>query len=266
MAPYIGADLTDRYAAGCRDIDVCGLTPTGNDQLLASFWHWQWDPVPQELDVGAIVNELRGARVAMLDGPQALASKGATLRLCERQSAAVGKTPDNRPSLGKPFAGFICSSLDLFGAFETHELPISPAVTTGGVFEVYPGHIWTILSGASLLPRKATEAGRIARKRILEAVGVSGLPQLPTHDQNDACVAALLAAACDDQVLGVDTVRVGAPLSVDPDGVMREGPMIIPQLLPLVVDRIARAVHNLGSGVSMSKRPAQSALVPQVRT
>ena len=48
----------------------------------------------------------------MLDGPQALASRGASLRVCERQSA-IGKTPDKRPGLAKPFAGFICSSLDV---------------------------------------------------------------------------------------------------------------------------------------------------------
>ena len=125
VSPYLGADLTDRYAAGCRDIDVCGLTPASDNLLHASFWHWQWDRAPQVLDVDLIVHELRGARVAMLDGPQALAREGASLRECERQSAAVGKTPDHRPSYTRPFAGFICSSLDLFDAFRTHELPVS---------------------------------------------------------------------------------------------------------------------------------------------
>src|SRR6185437_10735816 len=43
VSPYLGADLTDRYAAGCRDIDVCGLTPASDNLLHASFWHWQWD-------------------------------------------------------------------------------------------------------------------------------------------------------------------------------------------------------------------------------
>ena len=95
---YIGADLTDRYSAQCRYIDVCGLTPSGNNRLHAAFWYWSWDPAPQPLDVAAIARELRAARLAMLDGPQALARKGSALRVCERQSAAVGKTPDKRPT------------------------------------------------------------------------------------------------------------------------------------------------------------------------
>src|SRR3954454_7793883 len=105
VPPYIGADLTDRYSVSCRDIDVCGLTPAGNS-LRATFWHWRWDRAPESLDVAAVAKELRAARVAMLDGPQALARNGNAIRVCERQSAAVGKTPDSRPRLSKPFAGF----------------------------------------------------------------------------------------------------------------------------------------------------------------
>src|SRR5947208_3575356 len=142
---YIGADLTDRYSAQCRGIDVCGLTPAGNTGLRAAFWHWLWDRAPRPLDVAAIANEIRAARVAMLDGPQALARKGDSLRLCERQSAAVGKTPDTRPSLSTPFGGFICSSIDLFTALKCSGIAISPPLFRGGVSEVYPGHIWTIL-------------------------------------------------------------------------------------------------------------------------
>lgn len=169
---YIGADLTDRYSVQCRDIDVCGLTPTGSAGLRAVFWHWHWDRAPQPLDVAAIAKELRAARVAMLDGPQALARRGDALRVCERQAAAVGKTPDTCPSLSKPFGGFICSSIDLFNALDRHGLAISPPMFVGGVSEVYPGHIWTILSARRPLPQKSTEAGRRVRKCILEALGV----------------------------------------------------------------------------------------------
>lgn len=143
---YIGADLTDRYSVECRNVDVCGLTRVGNS-LCASFWHWCWDRAPQALDVGAVAKELRAARVAMLDGPQGLARNGNTLRVCERQSAAVGKTPHTRPGLRTPFAGFICSSLDLFAGLRREGIAISPPVFAGGVFEVYPGHIWTVLGG-----------------------------------------------------------------------------------------------------------------------
>lgn len=242
---FIGADLTDRYSAQCRPIDVCGLTPAGNNRLHASFWHWHWDRAPQPLEVAAIAKELRAAHVAMLDGPQALATEGAALRVCERQSAAVGKTPDTRPGITKPFAGFICSSIDLFTALKREGIAISPPVFIGGVFEVYPGHIWTILSGRRPLPQKATEAGRLARKRILEALGVWGLPVLPSHDQNDAAVAALVAAATDNQVSGVSAVSIGASLSVDLDGALREGPMIIPQLTDSAAGRIAHAVRDI---------------------
>ena len=39
VPPYLGADLTDRYSAQCRAIDVCGLTPARDGRLLAAFWH-----------------------------------------------------------------------------------------------------------------------------------------------------------------------------------------------------------------------------------
>src|SRR5579883_984121 len=165
---YIGADLTDRYSKHHRDIDVCGLTAAGSS-LRATFWHWRWDPPPEPLDVSAIAAELRAARVAMLDGPQALARQGRMLRACERQSAAVGKTPDSRPEGSRPFAGFICSSLELFAALRRAGIEISPRYFMGGVSEVYPGHIWTLLTGGRPLPQKSTDAGRLTRRNILEA-------------------------------------------------------------------------------------------------
>jgi hypothetical protein len=81
----------------------------------------------------------------MLDGPQGLAARGQTLRACERQSAAVGKTPDKRPELAKPFAGFICSSLDIFIALRRAGTQISPPGFTDGVSEVYPDQAWPYL-------------------------------------------------------------------------------------------------------------------------
>lgn len=198
----------------------------------------------------------------MIDGPQALAGKGAALRLCERQSAAVGKTPDTRPNVTKPFGGFICSSLDLFTALQRQDIAISPPAFIGGVFEVYPGHIWTILSGRRPLPKKATEAGRLARKCILEALGVCGLPVLPSHDQNDACVAAALAAVADNQVSDLHLLSIGTSLSIDPDGVLREGPMMIPQLMDWVADRIAHTVGDLHFTESTRPSVVESASAP----
>lgn len=260
VPPYIGADLTDRYSAHCRDIDVCGLTASRSG-FRAAFWHWNWDRAPLPLNVGAVAKELRASRVAMLDGPQALASKGSTLRVCERQSAAVGKTPDTRPTLRRAFAGFICSSLDLFAGLKYDGIAISPPVV-GGVSEVYPGHIWTILSGARPLPQKSTELGRLARRAILEALGITELPRLPTHDQNDAAVAAILAAAADNQVAGVNTVYLGEPLSVDLDGTLREGPMVVPRVNGMVAGLIAdslREIHIDGAPVARATEPAPAA-------
>jgi len=227
---YIGADLTDRYSKACRSIDVCGLSPGENNKLAAKFWLWQWDAGPGSLDVSVVSTELKAAKAATFDGPQGLATRGQDLRACERQSAAVGKTGDSLPSLTRPFAGFIRSSLDIFAALRQAGVEISPARFLGGVSEVYPGHIWTILSGRRALPNKSTEQGRIGRKNILEALGVSGLPPLPTHDQNDACVAALLAAAADGKVPGLSATAIGVPLSIDPDGTLREGFMVIPEV------------------------------------
>jgi hypothetical protein len=257
VPPYIGADLTDRYSVHCRDIDVCGLTPSGSG-FRASFWHWNWDRAPLPLNVAAVAKELQAARVAMLDGPQALASKGRTLRVCERQSAAVGKTPDVRPTLRKPFAGFICSSLELFAALRDNGIAVSPPVV-GGVSEVYPGHIWPTISGARPLPQKSTELGRLARRLILEALGITELPRLPTHDQNDAAIAAMLAAAADNQVAGVDAVYLGEPLSVDLDGTLREGPMVVPRINGVVAGRIADSLREVHVDSPYVARVAQAA-------
>ena len=250
---YLGGDLTDRYSSGCRDIDLCGLTPIANNRLAATFWYWSWDAAPKPLDVTVIAAELTAARTTMLDGPQGLATAGTGLRACERQSAAVGKTPDRRPDLAEPFAGFICSSLDIFAALKRAGIPISPPSFVGGVSEVYPGHIWTVLSAGRALPKKSTERGRLARKHLLEALGVCGLPGLPTHDQNDACVAALLAAAADGKVAGMTTRGIGSPLFSDPNGTLREGPMVVPDVTAVTAALISQALRNiplLGPGAS----------------
>lgn len=241
---YLGADLTDRYANGCKDIDVCGLTPGVENKLAASFWSWRWDSAPRALDVTVIAKELTPTQAAMLDGPQGLATKGEALRACERQAAAVGKTPDRRPELGRPFAGFICSALDLFEALRRAGTNISPPRFLGGVSEVYPGHIWKILGDRCVLPKKSTHEGRLARKCILEALGVSGLPELPTHDQNDACVAALLAVAADGKVPGIALKAIGFPLFADADGTLREGLMAIPEMTAKARQLISEALRE----------------------
>jgi hypothetical protein len=144
-----------------------------------------------------------------------------------------------------PFAGFICSSLDIFEALRRADTKISPPKFLGGVSEVYPGHIWTNLGGGHRLPRKSTREGCQARKIILETLGVANLPELPTHDQNDACVAAVLAAAADGAVPGITATGIGSPLLFsDTDRTLREGLMVIPEANANTRRLIFEALHE----------------------
>jgi hypothetical protein len=131
-ADYLGADLTDRHSRGRRAIDVCGLICAEENRLRAAFWQWKW-PAPQgNLDISSIAPEIRNAKSTMLDGPQGLASISESMRACERQSGAVGKTPDSIPALGRPFTGYIRSSIELFSAFAQGGFKVSPTGFTGG--------------------------------------------------------------------------------------------------------------------------------------
>ena len=49
-APYLGVDLTDRYAKTVRPIDLCGLRLDGG-RLRASYWQWLWSEPESALDV-----------------------------------------------------------------------------------------------------------------------------------------------------------------------------------------------------------------------
>jgi hypothetical protein len=226
VPPYLGADLTDRYATRCRPIDVCGLEPTGNGEFKASFWQWFWDPAPKPLEVGPIAAELAAATCSMLDGPQGLARPGCSMRACDRKTAAAGKVPSERPDRSRLFGGFICSSLDLFTALHQRGLPISPARPGTGVGEVYPGAIWPVLAKCAL-PKKGTAAGSAARESLLRALGILCAKELG-HDQLDAALAALVAAAAAGAIDSVNVTMVGDSLCVDDRGVIREGPMIVP--------------------------------------
>jgi hypothetical protein len=120
------------------------------------------------LEVSEITDEIRAAKSTMIDGPQGLASSGHTLRACERACGAAGKTPDTLPAPGKPFSGFVRSSVELFDAFAVAELLVSPSEFMGGISEVYPGDIWHRLVGRTI-PKKSTQEGRRARKQILQS-------------------------------------------------------------------------------------------------
>lgn len=235
---YISADLTDRYAIRCRPIDVCGLETAGDGRFKASFWQWFWDPVPNPLDIRPLLPELRAARCTMLDGPQGLARPGRSMRGCDRAAGAAAKVPGERPSRSLPFGGFVCSSLDLFQALADAGLEISPTPPGCGVGEVYPGLIWPRLT-RNRLPKKSTKVGVAARTALLRALGVDGIPASVNHDQLDAAIGAVVAAAAAGAFPGIRADSLGEPLYRD-NGVLREGPMIIPVVTSQeLVDRLA---------------------------
>ena len=225
--PYLGADLTDRYARGCRPIDVCGLRPGSDGSLAARFWQWTWPEPERPLQVGAVAAEIGAARSTMLDGPQGLAARGRRLRAAERACAAAGKTPDELAELRGPYAGFVRSSVELFAALHASGIAISPDDCLLGACEYYPGDAWKRLAGGTL-PNKADKEGRRRRRELLTALGVTGLPDRPSHDANDACLGALLAAAADSRVPGLGLALVGEPLVIDAAGTLREGPILVP--------------------------------------
>jgi hypothetical protein len=241
---YLGADLTDRHSRGRRPIDVCGVACTKENRLRAAFWQWEWPVARGNLDLSSIASEVRNAKSTMLDGPQGLASIGESMRACERQSGAVGKTPDTMPVFGRPFTGYIRSSVELFSAFVQAGFSVSPADFTGGVSEVYPGNIWGRLARRAL-PKKSTAEGRRARKYILQSLGVLDLPELPTHDENDACIGAVMAAAADGKVPGVSVRGLGLPLVIDAGGTLREGPMVIPVIAEDTQHKIESALSDI---------------------
>lgn len=228
--PYLGVDLSSRYGDAPRPSDVCGLEPLAPGRLRARFWHWQWDPPPQPLDVGPLLEELRHARCVMVDGPQALAAPGRRVRASERACHTPGRTPDRAPSLERPYGGFIRSALSLFDALAQAGLVISPPGAQGGICEFYPAYAWRRLAAQSLA-RKQSAEGRRQRESLLRDLGVE-LPQgfRALHDQNDACLGAVLAAAADGRVHGVRIEALGEPLRRDRAGTLREGPIAVPRL------------------------------------
>lgn len=199
---YLGVDITDRYADSQREMDVCGLEIADNG-VIPHFWTWSWGS-SEPIVVTDLLPEILGAKATMLDGPQGLARVGCSIRASERSLAAAGKTGDTRPPLSQPYGGFVASSLDLFAAFHSAGLfdPSSPDLK---LQEVYPAAIWTRLARG--LPNKRRRDGRQARVAILLTLGVA-VPDAPSHDELDACAAALLAAAADGHIQGVGVASV----------------------------------------------------------
>lgn len=246
---FVGADLTDASAATPRPVDVCGLWREGR-VLVAQLWEWRWDGA----GFAPVAAELRAARCSLLDGPQALAAPGRAMRACERLSAAAGKTPDARDKIvpGRPFAGFVRTSLDLFAALDALGLELSPPGISGGVGEAYPAHLWRLLAPG--LARKTTALGLRQRRAVLEAAGVRLEVARASHDQLDAAICALAAAAACGAAPGLTARTLGEPLSRRADGTLEEGPMVVVDVDGELRDRLlavggARSTHQPSTGV-----------------
>ena len=229
LCPYLGVDLSSRYATVLRPIDVCGLQPDPGGGLRATFWQWLWDAPAAPLELTEILREIHQARSVMVDGPQALASRGRRLRNSERLCRAPGKTPDQLPADDVPYGSFIRSAVEWYAALHAAGVAVSPLRGLGGVCEYYPGEGWIRLSQRRL-PNKHSAVGRKVRLDLLRRFGVR-FPRGPTpgHDALDACLGALMAAAADGIVPAVTLESVGLPLRNGQDG-LREGPIMLPRL------------------------------------
>lgn len=198
VPPYLGVDLTSRYRktkrGPGRPVDVCGLTPAA-EGFEPVFWLWEWDEPEGPMDVAPIAEELRAARIALLDGPQSLAKEGNSARRCDKECRTQARMGDLLPDLDRPFGGYLVSSLELFTMLVRDGLALGPPWALAGplIGETYPGYAWEQLGA---FDKKTRLQGREQRRSALIHLGVRLNPSRHyTHDQLDAAIAALLAAA-----------------------------------------------------------------------
>lgn len=245
VADYLGADLTDGTPGRRRPIDVCGLTPV-DAGFRVSFWTWEWSDQGLE----SVLSEVRSARCTFIDGPQGLASMGRTMRACDRAASAAAKTGSERDEVRGPYAGFVLSSLGLFRCLHAAGVPVSDSGAAGGVWEVYPALLWRRL--ASGLSKKTTVAGMAQRRAILERLGQVFERTKLNHDQLDAAVGALAAAASAGKVPGLTVVLLGESLVVRPSGELEEGPIVSLE----VEEELRRELAAVaGAGMDKAKEP-----------
>jgi len=238
MNTYIGIDLTDRHARDPRPNDICAIVEIDGG-LSTYFDTWTWPASTR--DVSTLLTVVRAARVVAIDGPQGLAEAGARMRACERELGTPGKTGDSRPDASQPYAGYLASSLDLYGSLHAAGVDIG-APSLLGVQEVFPGASWNRLFRA--LDPKGTRSGRVQRTCILAELGIR-LSGLPTHDQLDACVSALIGAAVDGHVPGLSILSVGRRVRWDPAvESLREGTILVPEVDETLARRLSDAIRR----------------------
>ncbi|MFW6151118.1 MAG: DUF429 domain-containing protein [Chloroflexota bacterium] len=224
---FVGLDLSDPYAARSRPCTRAVL----DGQLRCSFDEWDYDRRRRDILPAAV---LPSVAVLAVDGPQGLASgPGRSLRCCECDLRTAGKSPYDLPAVGRPYAGLVRGSVELFwalvqsGDFSLHGLHGRGRVV---LLEVYPGSAWPVLAGGKPLQKKALRQGREQRQAILAACGVqfpAGLSKdrVPTHDQLDAALAAYIAVRFRE---GRSASYGAPPFRDDEAGVIREGYIVQP--------------------------------------
>jgi Protein of unknown function (DUF429) len=222
-AAYLGVDLSDRYAKKVRPLWVCGIE-VEEGLAKARFWRWRWPAPGEPLDVTPLLPELKPARLVLIDGPQGLARSGQDQRRAEALARTPAPTADHLPELGKPQAGLIRSSVELFAALYGAGIRVSPSGLRFGVSETYPSSFWALFKG---LPKKSTKAGVATRRVILDALGLR-LDEQKALSQGhcDAALAALTAAAADGALRGAHAVSRGDLVTRGTDGLLREGPIV----------------------------------------
>ena len=222
----MGWDLTDPYSRACRPVDAAEVDTRGRVRFSELRW-----PAPSRdggFDpVGLAAAFPVGAEdVLVVDGPQALARPGASVREAERLLHTPGRTPDVLPEPGRPFSGFVRGSVLLFAALRARGgLPMLDVDTQvlgeARLFEAFPGATWRALA-VEKLGAKASREGRERRRAVLEARGLRfPAGELPTHDQLDAALCAWLGWLTRKAPEQVEAV--GAPLTVEARGWLREG-------------------------------------------
>jgi len=223
---FLGWDLTDPFARAPRPVDVADVDAPGQ----VRFAEHRWPAVSRTrgLDPAVLLEAfpLSAKDVLVIDGPQALARPGASVREAERLLRAPGRTPDVLPEPGRPFTGFVRGSVLLFAALRArggHPMldADTPALEEARLFEAFPGATWRALA-VEKLGAKASREGRERRRAVLEARGLrfpSGM--LPTHDQLDAALCAWLGWLT--RKAPEHVIAVGAPLTMDAQGWLREG-------------------------------------------
>jgi hypothetical protein len=243
FAEYLGVDLTDGYAVARRPVDVCGLDrqgPPKERRLQARFWQWTYG-AGGPTNVTALLPEIRAARGTVMDGPQALASRGTSMRVAERQVGAPGHTPSSLAGLTGPFAGFVRTSVEMFSTLDQAGISVGGLTGPATVAEHYPGGVWRYLAPG--IPPKKTVAGLAARKTLLETLGVSFPAIRLTDDHLDACLGALIAAASDGEVPGAFIARAGGA-QVRDHHVLREGEILMLAVDEATMERMAQAMRT----------------------